>query len=117
MKQNTIRTLALTLCVLMLALCLAACGGKGGDAQAALVGTWEANEAEGCAYIFNEDGTGKWDLGGGAAMDFTYADKGDTVEITYEGASDADVWEYSIDGSTLTMKDTDTGTILTYTKK
>ena len=27
------------------------------------------------------------------------------------------IWEYTIDGANLTMKDTDTGSILTYTKK
>ena len=120
MKRNLIRVIALALCVLMTALCFAACGKGGSDAgetKSPLVGTWSANEAEGAAYVFNEDGTGQWDLGEGSGMNFTYADKGATVEITYEGSSTAQSWEYTIDGSTLTMKDVDTGTVLTYTQK
>lgn len=120
MKKTLFTVTALTLCVLTTLLCLTACAGKkadgGGDASA-LLGTWSANEAEGCAYTFNEDGKGVWDAGEGMLMNFTYADKGETVEITYEGASTTQIWEYTIDGANLTMKDTDTGSILTYTKK
>ena len=124
MKRKLFTVIALTLCVLMTALCLTACGGKGSgdaaadDARSALLGTWSANEAEGCAYIFNEGGKGAWDTGvEGAEMNFTYADKGTTVEITYEGSSSTQIWEYAIDGNNLTMTDTDTGSVLTYTKK
>ena len=138
MKRKLFTLIALTLCVLMTALCLAACGNKGDDANttqnttaedaaqgetkeaaatSALLGTWSANEAEGCAYTFKEDGAGVWDASEGMLMNFTYVDKGETVEITYEGASTTQIWEYTIDGNNLTMKDTDTGSILTYTKK
>ena len=138
MKRILFTLIALTLCVLMAALCLTACGNQGDDTEtnqttsaedadkdetkeasegSALLGTWSANEAEGCAYTFKEDGQGVWDAGEGMLMNFTYADKGETVEITYEGASTTQIWEYTIDGDNLTMKDTDTGSILTYTKK
>ena len=135
MKRKLFTLITLTLCVLMAVLCLTACGNKGDDAKAnqttaaedankgetkeasALLGTWSANEAEGCAYTFEEDGKGVWDAGEGMLMNFTYADKGETVEITYEGASTTQIWEYTIDGDNLTMKDADTGSILTYTKK
>jgi len=138
MKRKLFTLIALTLCVLITALCLTACGNKGDDAKAnqntaaedadkgetkeasaesALLGTWSANEAEGCAYTFEEDGKGVWDASEGMLMNFTYVDKGETVEITYEGASTTQIWEYTIDGDNLTMKDTDTGSILTYTKK
>lgn len=123
MKRKLFTVIALTLCVLMTALCLTACGGKGsGDAKAdntksALLGTWSANEAEGCAYIFNEEGKGVWDAGEGIEMNFTYVDKGETVEITYEGSSSTQIWKYAIDSNILTMTDTDTGSVLTYTKK
>lgn len=46
-----------------------------------------------------------------------YVDDGKTVEITYEGSSTAQKWTYSISGDTLTMTDSDTGSVLTYTKK
>lgn len=138
MKKILFTMISLTLCVLMTALCLTACGKKGDDAQtntnaaaedaatgenqeasagSALLGTWSANEAEGCAYTFKENGEGVWDASEGMLMNFTYVDRGETVEITYEGSSSTQIWEYSIDGGNLTMKDTDTGSILTYTKK
>ena len=74
MKRKLFTVIALALCVLMAALCLTACGGKNSnDAEAdgtksALLGTWSANEAEGAAYIFNEDGKGVWNAGGGMEM-------------------------------------------------
>ena len=118
MKRNVLSVIALTLCVLMTVLCLAACGGSGdsnSDAQSALIGTWNANEAENAAYVFAEDGVGKWVLSDeGIEMNFNYTDNGTSVEIIYEGASEGMIWNYTIDGSLLTMTDTDTGTVLTY---
>ena len=115
MKKKLICILALTLCVITALLCLASCGSSDGK-KSALVGTWAANEAEGMSYVFNEDGTGKWDAGD-YAMNFTYTEKDGVIELTYDGATTAQKWEYTIDGSTLTMKETDSGTTLTYTKK
>lgn len=118
MKRKWISTLALTLCVLMTVLCFAACGSSDSSesGSTALVGTWESVEAPGNAYIFYEDGTGAWDMSG-TKMNFTYEDKGTTIEITYEGVSSALVYDYTIEGSKLTTTDHDTGTILTYAKK
>ena len=132
MKRKFIRTIATTICILMLVLCFAACSGKdtntsstevnsnttlaNEETKSPLIGTWAANEAEGMSYVFNEDGTGKWDAGD-YALDFEFVDKGNSVEITYKGATDAQTWEYTISDSTLSMKDADSGTTLTYTKK
>lgn len=130
MKRRMIGVIALTLSVLLSVFCLAGCGdSKSTDSKtettkveteevkdSVLVGTWDANEAEGAAYVFDKDGTGKWDMSD-YAMNFTYVDNGTTVEITYEGSSETQTWEYTIEDNTLTMKDTDTGTVLTYTKK
>ena len=120
MKRNVLSVIALTLCVLMTMLCLTACGGNSDSSDTAtgstLVGTWSANEAENAGYVFAEDGTGKWVLENeGIEMNFTYTDNGTSVEIIYEGASEGMIWDYTIDGSLLTMTDTDTGTVLTYT--
>lgn len=90
---------------------------NGAPAAASLVGTWSANEAEGAAYVFNDDGTGKWDMGDGLEMNFTYTDDGKTVGITYEGSSSTDTYEYTIEGDLLTMTDPAMQTTLTYTKK
>ena len=139
MKSKLYTLIALTLCVLMAVLSFSACSKKGNGTEttaanaaaedadksesqeaaagSALLGTWSANEAEGCAYTFEEGGKGVWDASEGMLMNFTYTDKGETVEITYEGASTTQIWEYTIDGANLTMKDLDTGSILTYTKK
>ena len=118
MKRKLISTLTLTLCVLMTVLCLAACGesGSSDSGSSALVGTWESVEAPGNAYIFNEDGTGAWDMSG-TKINFTYEDKGTSVEITYEGTNMALVYDYTLDGSKLTTTDRDTSTVLNYTKK
>ena len=114
MKKKLICTLALALCVVTAVVCLASCGGS--EKKSALVGTWAANEAEGMSYVFNEDGTGKWDAGD-YAMNFTYTEKDGVIELTYDGAPTAQKWEYTIDGSTLSMKEADSGVTLTYTKK
>lgn len=125
MKRKMIGVIALTLCALMTVLCLAACGNSDTDKsdsntsaeeKSALIGTWASIDAEGTAYIFNEDGTGKINAGDDAVLNFTYVDKGSSVEITYEDTSTTDTWEYTIDG-TLTMKDALTGTTLIYTKQ
>lgn len=118
MKRKMIGVIALTLCVLMTVLCLTACSGSGdGGSKSALIGTWASSDAEGPSYIFSEDGTGKIDGGDDAVLNFTYVDKGSSVEITYADTSTTDTWEYTIDGSTLTMKDALTGTALTCTKQ
>ncbi len=117
--KKTIRTLIALLAVAAVVLSFAACGSKTdapAETKAALAGTWNANEAEGCAYTFNEDGTGQWDAGEGMIMNFSYVDNGTSVEITYEGSATSQTWNYVIEGSTLTMTDTDTGTVLTYTQ-
>lgn len=119
MNKKALTVIALALCALLTVLCFAACGSKTdapAETKAALAGTWNANEAEGCAYTFNEDGTGQWDAGEGMIMNFSYVDNGTSVEITYEGSATAQTWNYVIEGSTLTMTDTDTGTVLTYTQ-
>ena len=121
MTRKLISTLALTLCVLMTVFCFAACGNSGNSdtsdsGKSTLVGTWESVEAPGTAYIFNDDGTGALDASG-TKLNFTYEDKGASVEIAYEGTSSADVYEYTIEGSKLSMTDTGTSTVYTYTKK
>ena len=80
-----------------------------------LVGTWEYEEMAGIAYRFNADGTGSYDMLG-EVMEFTYTDKGGSVEIMY---SDADVpytADYTIEGDALIIKDS-TGMDVKYIKK
>ncbi len=113
MKRKMISTLALTLCVLMTVLCLAACGGS----KSALVGTWESVEAPGASITFKADGTGSMDASG-ISVTFTYEDKDNTVKVINDlNKEQTIVYEYTIDGDKLSLKDKDTETTLTYTKK
>ena len=68
----------------------------------ALTGKWESKEAPGTFYEFKDDGTGVL-TGEGYSMDFTYEDKGDSVDISYTGVTEAQNEAYTIDGDTLTL--------------
>ena len=134
MKKITIGAIALSLSAITAAFCLTACGNSDNSsgstettvaattaavetteaAKSALIGTWDSVEAPGTYYTFNEDGTGI--IGGeGYTMKIAYVDKGTSVEITSEGTTSALVWNYTIEGDKLAMKDED-GATLTYTK-
>lgn len=67
-----------------------------------LVGEWKY-PGEPYVYTFNADGTGSYaaDL----TMTFTYKDDGKSVEILYDGFTDASKYDYSISGNKLTIKD------------
>ena len=67
------------------------------------------------AGAFNADGTGTYDMFG-EGMSFTYTDNGTSIEFLYEDVDDPTVLEYTIDGDTLTMKDS-FGSDVTYVKK
>lgn len=79
-----------------------------------LVGSWEYADG-GFTYTFNADGTGTYDMFG-EGMSFTYTDNGTSIEFLYEDVDDPTVLEYTIDGDTLTMKDS-FGSDVTYVKK
>lgn len=113
MKKKLIGTLALTLCVLMTVLCLAACGGS----KSALVGTWQSEEYSGTTITFKDDGTGSMDTDG-MKITFTYVDKDKTVEVINDlNKEQSIIYEYTIDGDKLSLKDKESETTLTYTKK
>jgi len=80
-----------------------------------LVGSWDYEELSGFVYTFNEDGTGKYDVFG-EVMNFTYTDKGDSIEFHYEDVDAPTTLDYSIDGDTLTIKDS-AGADVKYIKK
>lgn len=139
MKRKTIGAIAVSLSAITAAFCLTACGSSdksssGTETTAAttaaaettaapsteapkstLIGTWDSVEAPGTYYTFNEDGKGV--LGGeGYTVNFTYVDKGTSVELTSEGTTSALVWNYTIEGDKLSMTDAEDTTTLTYTK-
>ena len=87
-------------------------GGKA--ASGAIVGSWEYTSG-GYVYTFNADGTGSYSAGS-TVMEFTYTDKGDSVEILYTGNTMPNVFKYSISGNTLSIDDS-FGDKVEYTKK
>ena len=122
MKKITLSITSLILCSLLTVFCLSACSNSDSKSQStsevsdsSLIGTWESVEAPGTFYTFNENGSGIQNSGQ-IILNFTYADKGTTVEITYEGTTEPQVCEYTIDGDKLSMLYPDTNTTLTYTR-
>lgn len=79
-----------------------------------LIGSWEYEEG-GFTYTFNADGTGTYDVFG-EVMNFAYTDNGDSFTMTYEDVDAPTTLEYSIDGNTLTVKDS-VGSDVKYIKK
>ena len=55
-------------------------------------------------YNFESDGTGYYDAAG-TKMDFTYEIKDNKLSILYKGSTAPFETEFSIDGDTLTVKD------------
>ena len=99
-----------TLAIVMLLVLVVGCGQKG------LVGKWRA---EGYSvdyyYVFNEDKTCAYEMSG-AKMECTYEDDGTKVTILYKGNTSSNTYEYTIDGNTLTIKDS-FGNDVKYTRK
>lgn len=111
MKKTVISAVALTLCVLFTVFSLTACGGSKSD----LVGTWDSQDAEGSAVVFNDDGTGAYKMDD-VSMNFEYEEDGDKLTITAKGVSEKGEFTFKIDGETLSMTDKETGSTLTYKK-
>lgn len=136
MKRKALSAVALTLCALVAVFCFTACGNSSSSsktssetsskadtaateatteaAKAALVGKWDSQEAEGTSITFKADGTGVL-AGTGYAMNFTYVDNGDSVDLTLN-ETETQNSKYTIEGDILSMEDTETGTVLTYKK-
>lgn len=74
--------------------------------DSSLVGSWDYAEISGFVYTFNADGTGTYDVAG-EIMSFTYKADGSTLMILYtdSGVDEPMELKYTIDGDTLTIKD------------
>jgi len=69
-----------------------------------IVGSWQY-EGGGYTYTFNEDGTGKYELGG-TSMEFSYETKDDNkISILYKGNTTPFETEYKVEGNTLNVID------------
>lgn len=121
MKKIILLTAAILLCI---ALCgiVTGCGNQKANETAAateaekitLVGQWQY-ENGGYVYTFNEDGTGNYNAFG-TPLNFTYTDKGTSIELKYEDVDGPSTYEYTIEGNTLTIKD-DFGQDVKYIRK
>ncbi len=80
-----------------------------------LIGSWEYEEIAGFTYTFNANGTGTYDVMG-EVMNFTYTDNGNSIEMLYEDMDAPSTYEYSINGNSLTIKDS-FGEDVKYVKK
>ena len=72
-------------------------------AESPLVGTWTYEDG-GFTYTFNADGTGAYEVFG-EVLNFTYTDNGDSIDVLYDDVDSPLNLPYSIDGNTLTVKD------------
>ena len=89
--------------------------GCGKNQKNELVGTWKNDtyfEGYEFIYTFNEDGTGKYDAAG-TVMNFTYKVNGNKISFEYtdEDMETLDT-TFSIDGDTLTVKDSENEDVL-----
>lgn len=76
-----------------------------GCSRTTIFGKWEAiGVSPSVIYVFNKDGTCSYETFG-IRLKCTYKDKGDKLEVLYNGKEEADIYEYVIEDSILTIKD------------
>ena len=94
--KKTIKLMCSVLVLVGIVFLLAGCGKKG------IVGSWK--HEQGYVYTFKEDGTGNYSYGD-AAMEFTYKVEDNKLSILYTGNTAPFETTFTIDGDTLTIKD------------
>ncbi len=97
---------------LLVVLFLTGCGKK---EEKGIVGRWVYESNAGYFYTFNEDKTCSYTFGESVSK-CTYEDDGTRVTIMYEGMTEANVFEYTIEENELHIEDS-YGSKLTYIKK
>lgn len=93
--------------VVVMALTFVSCGNsdnngsdKGGKEQG-IVGSWYYNDNT--FYTFNADGSGSYTAFGNLWGNFTYKEGDGKLTLTYEGFTDPTVFNYKMEGNTLTI--------------
>ena len=93
--------------VVIMALTFVSCGNSGnngdnkGGKEQGLVGSWYYNDNT--FYTFNADGTGSYTAFGALVGDFTYTEGDGKLTLNYEGFSMPTVFNYKVEGKTLTI--------------
>lgn len=121
--------------VVIMALAFVSCGNNGGKQEPAnqepanqeqvnqekadqgIVGNWYYDDNT--FYTFNEDGTGSYTFAGTPFGNFTYTKGESQLSLTYEGSTDPMVFNYKLDGKTLTILsgESNLGSDTDYTRK
>ncbi len=112
--KKSLKLLALVLAFVCIAVFFCACG-EGEPEQVTLVGQWNAEGIDDCYYLFEADGTGVYKYGTYEGK-FTYEDDGAKVTLTYENATEPNVFAYTIEGKKLKIEDS-FGSIVVYVRK
>ena len=76
----------------------------GCESSKGLVGSWEYESSSDYVYTFNKDKTCSYEFFG-SKRECTYEDNGSSVTILYDGDTGSSTYDYTIDGDTLTIKD------------
>ena len=96
--------------LVMLVTLVIGCGKKG------LVGKWRQDGYSVDYYfIFNEDKTCSYEMSGAKRV-CTYNDDGSKITVYYKGNPNPNIYEYTIDGNALTIKDS-YNNVIKYTRK
>lgn len=92
-----------SIAVAIMALAFVSCGNSGnnGGKEKGIVGSWYYNDNT--FYTFNEDGTGSYTAFGNLFGNFTYTEGNGKLTLNYEGSTDPTVFNYKLDGKTLTI--------------
>ena len=115
MNKKTLRIIIKSLNILLISLFLFACSNKKAENQS-IIGSWESVDSPGSFYSFNQKNKGFFDSDG-MIMNFTYKIDGNKLEITWEGSSDPQIWEFKIVNNILGLKNEGSDAILSYKKK
>lgn len=110
--KKAIKNLLIVLVIVIALFVLTGCGENNNvdekKSNNPLVGNWkydgELFAGYNFEYTFNDDGTGKYDAAG-TIMEFTYKTQNNKISITYKGDTVSFDTDYSINGDTLTIKD------------
>ena len=114
--NRIIKSIVIVLILLFTIFILAGCGNQESkqETQNTIVGVWKYNGGD-YTYTFKEDGTGNYKVSN-TIMEFSYTTDGNKLSIMYTGNTVPFETEYSIDGKTLNVKDSN-GKDTLYTKQ
>lgn len=107
------KTLALVMALILMSVCLMACGSSENAGPVTIPGTWKLSKAKAegvtvpasklgfeMSFTFNEDGSAAMTYEGETTDGLSWKQDGDVVKLSAYGI---DLYDFKIDGSTLTL--------------